>query len=117
MVAMPLYRVKNNKPFTTRTTRPTFSPKSIRHSHQTSTQGGCGSCLVTASYKEETLNQLGEGRFYKRVDSDPTNNLQEEIKSYNVEQAISTCEIPPSAKDLSVNEPRTSKEKQIICQF
>ena len=59
-------------------------------------------------YKQEALKQLGEDRFYKPIDSDPTNNLQEEIKSH-VDHTISTCELPPSPKDLSVDEPRMSK--------
>ena len=55
-------------------------------------------------YIEEAYKQLSDDRFYYQIDQDAI-QAQHNV----IGQAISTCELPPQAKNLTVENPRTSK--------
>ena len=59
-------------------------------------------------YLEEAYKQLSDDRFYHQIDHDATYVQHKEVANA-IGQAISTCELPPQAKHLTVEHPRTSK--------
>ena len=59
-------------------------------------------------YLEGAYKQLSDDRFYHQIDQDVTRVQHKEVPNV-IGQAISTCELPPQAKHLTVEHPRTSK--------
>ena len=59
-------------------------------------------------YLEEATKQLSDTHFYQQIDRDVTETYQKEITSV-VTQAITTGDLPPEARNLIVDHPRTSK--------
>ena len=59
-------------------------------------------------YLEEATKQLSDTHFYQQIDRDVTETHQKEIASA-VTQAITTGDLPPEARNLTVDHPRTSK--------
>ena len=59
-------------------------------------------------YLEEATKQLSDTHFYQQIDRDVTETHQKEITSV-VTQAITTSDLPPEARNLTVDHPRTSK--------
>ena len=57
---------------------------------------------------EEAHKQLSDDRFYHQIDQDATHVQHKEVANA-IGQAISTCKLPPQAKHLTVEHPRTSK--------
>ena len=61
---------------------------------------GIETCILEKAYK-----QLSDDRFYHQIDQDVT---QHKEVTNGTGQAISTCELPPQAKHLTVEHPRNS---------
>ena len=59
-------------------------------------------------YIQEALRHLSDGRFYERLDNDPLKQYQCKVKA-TVDDMISKDELPPSAKNLIVTTPATSR--------
>ena len=59
-------------------------------------------------YLEEAKKQLSYTQFYQQIDRDVTETHQKEITSV-VTQAITTGDLPPEARNLTVDHPSTSK--------
>ena len=59
-------------------------------------------------YLEEAYKQLSDDPFYHQIDQDATQAQHKDFTNV-IGQAISTCELPPQAKHLTVENPRTSK--------
>ena len=59
-------------------------------------------------YKEEALRQLSDVNFYQEIDCDVTSANQQTVKD-TVKNFISSGDLPPTAKNLIVTTPRTSK--------
>ena len=59
-------------------------------------------------YKEEALRQLSDVNFYQEIDCDITSANQQKVKD-TVKNLISSGDLPPTAKNLIVTTPRTSK--------
>ena len=59
-------------------------------------------------YLEEATKQLSDTQFYQQIDRDVTKIHQKEITSV-VTQAITTGDLPPEARNLTFDHPRTSK--------
>ena len=57
-------------------------------------------------YLQETTKQLSDTHFYHQIDRDVTERHQREISSV-VTQATTTGDLPPKAKHLTVDQPRT----------
>ena len=62
----------------------------------------------TDFYIAEANRQLAENRFYEKIPNDATQSSQQEVKSF-IETAIGNNQLPPSATNLIVEHPRTSK--------
>ena len=56
-------------------------------------------------YLEEACKQLCDDRFSHQIDQDATQAQHKEVTNV-IGQAISTCELPPRAKHLTVENPR-----------
>jgi len=59
-------------------------------------------------YIQEGQKQLSDQRFYEKLTADPLQEYQHKVKT-TVTEMISTCALPPSAKNLVVTTPRTSR--------
>ncbi|KAL9952017.1 hypothetical protein ACROYT_G039216 [Oculina patagonica] len=59
-------------------------------------------------YQEEAMKQLSDERFYQQIDQEIVEAQHKEVTS-TISHAISTCDLPPKAKNLNVDHPRTSK--------
>ena len=59
-------------------------------------------------YKEEALRQLSDVNFYQEIDCDQTSANQKKVKD-TVKNLISSGDLPPTAQNLIVTTPRTSK--------
>ena len=62
----------------------------------------------TDLYIAEANRQLADHRFYEKIPSDATQSSQQQVKSF-IETAIGNNQFPPSATNLIVEHPRTSK--------
>ena len=71
-------------------------------------KGGAFVVWRTDLYIAEANRQLADHRFYEKIPSDATQSSQEEVKSF-IETAIGKNQLPPSATNLIVEHPRTSK--------
>ena len=59
-------------------------------------------------YLEEAYKQLSDDRFYHQIDQYMTKRQHKEVTNV-IGQAVRTCELPPHAKHLTVENPRNSK--------
>ena len=59
-------------------------------------------------YIQEAQKQLSDQRFYEKLSADPLQDYQRKVKS-TVNEMIATCALPPSAKNLVVTTPHTSR--------
>ena len=71
-------------------------------------KGGAFVVWRTDLYIAEANRQLADHRFYEKVPSDAIQSSQQEVKSF-IETAIRNNQLPPSATNLIVEHPRTSK--------
>ena len=62
----------------------------------------------TDLYKAEAKRQLVDQQFYQKIPGDATQNSQQEVKTF-INTAIESNQLPPSATNLIVEHPRTSK--------
>ena len=62
----------------------------------------------TVLYIAEANRQLADKRFYKKIPSDATQSSQQEVKTF-ITTAIKNNQLPPSATNLIVEHPHTSK--------
>ena len=59
-------------------------------------------------YIAEANRHLEDQRFYEKIPSDATQSSQQQVQSF-IETAIESNQLPPSATNLIVEHPRTSK--------
>ena len=71
-------------------------------------KGGAVVVWSRSLYDAEAHKQLSDGRFYERLDHNPVKEYQQVIKSA-VKQMIENNELPPLAKNLVLQTPRTSR--------
>ena len=72
-------------------------------------KGGAGVVWVRPLYIQEAQQkQLSDQRFYENLSADPLQDYQGKVKS-TVNEMIATCALPPSAKNLVVTTPHTSR--------
>ena len=71
-------------------------------------KGGAFVVWRTDLYIAEANRQLTDERFYKKIPSDATHSSQQEVKTF-ITTAIASNQLPPSATNLIVEHPRTSK--------
>ena len=71
-------------------------------------KGGAFAVWRTDLYIAEANRQLADHRFYEKIPSDAIQSSQQEVKSF-IETAIRNNQLPPSATNLFVEHPRTSK--------
>ena len=62
----------------------------------------------TDLYIAEANRQLADQRFYQKIPSDATQSSQQEVKTF-INTAIENNQLPPSATNLIVEHPSTSK--------
>ena len=62
----------------------------------------------TDLYIAEAKRQLADQRFYQKITGDATHNSQQVVKTFS-NTAIESNQLPPSATNLIVEHPRTSK--------
>ena len=71
-------------------------------------KGGAFVVRRTDLYITEANRQLADHRFYENIPSYGTQSSQQQVKSF-IETAIGNNQLPPSANNLIVEHPRTSK--------
>ena len=71
-------------------------------------KGGAFVVWRTEANIAEANRQLADHRFYEKIPSDAIQSSQQEVKSF-IETAIRNNQLPPSATNLIVEHPRTSK--------
>ena len=71
-------------------------------------KGGAFVVWRTDLYIAEANRQLADQRFYQKIPSDATQSSQQEVKTF-INTSIENNQLPPSATNLIVENPRTSK--------
>ena len=70
--------------------------------------GGAFVVWRTDLYIAEANRKLADQRFYQKIPSDATQSSQQEVKTF-INTSIENNQLPPSATNLIVENPRTSK--------
>ena len=71
-------------------------------------KGGAFVMWRTDLYIAEANRQLADQRFYQKIPSDATQSSQQEVKTF-INTSIENNQFPPSATNLIVEDPHTSK--------
>ena len=71
-------------------------------------KGGAVVVWARPLYIQEAQKQLSDQRFYENLSADPLQDYQRKVKS-TVNEMIAMCALPPSAKNLVVTTPHTSR--------
>ena len=59
-------------------------------------------------YIQEAQKQLSDRRFYDKLSADPLQTCQRKVK-FTINDMIARCALPPSAKNVVLNTPHTSR--------
>ncbi|XP_074608682.1 uncharacterized protein LOC141863093 [Acropora palmata] len=71
-------------------------------------KGGAVIVWARPLYIQEAQKQLSDRRFYDKFSADPLQACQRKVKS-TINDMIATCALPPSAKNLVLTTPHTSR--------
>jgi len=71
-------------------------------------KGGAVVVWALPLYIQGSQKQLSDQRFHEKLSTDPLQDYQQKVKS-TVNEMIATCALPPSAKNLAVTTPHTSR--------